>query len=338
MTSPIQLVGGKFQDSEGNVLALGYLKMRLSQDGTVVGVGSICAGIEITIRLNASGSVDTVTAQYVWGNDEISPVNTYYTVTGYTAEGQAAWGPNVQQVVGFPSGPGTFDVGTWIPNTVISWLGTVLAPPVAIAVNGALAADQQLINLIATTGMTITDLGNGQIEFTNTATGVVIEVNGAPLATPSPANFTVGAGLSISNPSAGTILLTNTVPPGAGFSTAGSGGFLGPGVLTSLYALAWGVSAQPLDDSANVLDVFQFVLEASWTIRNCTFVWSNNYPGTGSFGIYSAAGALLIDSGTFNFESPTNTPVENSFTAVTLPPGVYWFAQAGPGAGVTCPG
>lgn len=118
MSTKTQLIGGNFQDSEGNVLALGYLIMKLSQDGTVSGSGNICSGLTVRIQLNSSGSVDTSIAQLVWGNDVILPPNSYYRVTGYTAAGQPAWGPNNQQVT---SGS-TFDVGTWIPNQIISWV------------------------------------------------------------------------------------------------------------------------------------------------------------------------------------------------------------------------
>ncbi len=118
MPSKVQLIGGQFQDNEGNLLVLGYLRLRLSSDENVVGVGQIAAGIVTQINLNSSGSVDTSAPQLVWGNDQMTPLNSFYVVTGYTAAGQLAWGPNNEQVTG--SG-GTFDVGTWIPNTVISW-------------------------------------------------------------------------------------------------------------------------------------------------------------------------------------------------------------------------
>ncbi len=112
-----QLIGGNFQDAEGNVLALGYLRMRLSSDEEVTGVGQIAAGIVLRIQLNSSGSVDTVVPQSVWANDVMTPANSFYIVTGYKANGQLAWGPNNEQVI---SGA-TFDTGTWIPNVVLSW-------------------------------------------------------------------------------------------------------------------------------------------------------------------------------------------------------------------------
>lgn len=157
----VQLTGGSFQDSEGNLLVNGYLKMKLNQDEIVTGVGQVCSGIEITIQLNASGSVDTVTPQSVWGNDQMLPANSYYKVTGWKANGQLAWGPNNQQVIG--SG-GTFDVGTWVPNTVISWF-----PPLQeleLQVNSVDNTDQTLLNLKDSATVTWTDEGNGSVHGT----------------------------------------------------------------------------------------------------------------------------------------------------------------------------
>lgn len=123
MPTLTQLVGGAFQDSEGNVLANGYLEFVLNQDSSVTGVGNVGAGVKIRIQLDSDGNVASSTStpsaanQSIWGNDNLVPANTYYRVTGFTLEGQAAWGPNNQQVVG--SSP--FDVGTWVPNSVFSW-------------------------------------------------------------------------------------------------------------------------------------------------------------------------------------------------------------------------
>lgn len=116
--SKVQLIGGNFQDNEGNVLVNGTLKVRLSSDEQVAGVGQICAGVVTTLTLDANGAIDTSTPQYVWGNDQMLPVNSFYIVEGFKSDGQLAWGPNNQQVIG---DGGTFDVGTWIPNVVISW-------------------------------------------------------------------------------------------------------------------------------------------------------------------------------------------------------------------------
>jgi hypothetical protein len=162
----VQLTGGGFQDSEGNLLADGYLEFVLSQDSSVTGVGNICAGITITIQLdsdgNAASSASSPAAadQYLWGNDVLNTPNTFYKVTGFTAEGQPAWGPNNQQVYG--SSP--FDLGTWVPNTVYQWTPPV--QQVSLNVNGVAASSQIRQNLESTdASVTITDEGNGNINF-----------------------------------------------------------------------------------------------------------------------------------------------------------------------------
>ena len=139
MSSPCTLTGGAFQDSEGNLLVNGYLEFILSQDCSVSGSGNICSGVKIRIALDSSGNV--VGGSSIWGNDVLSPVNTYYRVTGYTAAGQPAWGPNNQQVAG-----STFDLGTWVPNQVISWVpqGSVVLPQATVAVLGTSGVEGQV--------------------------------------------------------------------------------------------------------------------------------------------------------------------------------------------------
>jgi hypothetical protein len=152
----VQLIGGQFQDSRGNVLANGYLTMKLSSDEEV-NDSLICSGIEIRIQLDVNGSVVTSPAQSVWGNDVLLPVNSYYKVTGYTAAGQIAWGPNNQQVAGI----GSFDVGTWIPNSVISW--TPPLQPLSLEVVGTPLSSQSVLDFINTGNVIFTDAGNGQV-------------------------------------------------------------------------------------------------------------------------------------------------------------------------------
>jgi hypothetical protein len=172
MSSKVQLVGGNFQDCTGVVLANGYLTMKLSADEEV-NDSLICSGIEIRIQLDANGNVVTSPGQFVWGNDQISPVNSFYKVTGYTVQGQIAFGPNNQQVTG--SG-GTFDVGSWIPNHVISWVPQVQSLSVQVA--GIAFGSQSLLNFVNTGSVIFTDLGNGQISASMSGGGAVTSVFG----------------------------------------------------------------------------------------------------------------------------------------------------------------
>lgn len=163
--SKTQLTGGVFQDSEGNALALGYLLFKLNQDNSVSGVGNICAGIEVEINLNSSGSVDTTSPQYIWATDVMTVPNAFYTVTGYTAQGQMAWGPNNQQVTSGGVGGGTFDCGTWVPNAVFSWTPPV--QPIVLQTNGTNNESQIKLNIAAGTGISISESG-GTVTIANT--------------------------------------------------------------------------------------------------------------------------------------------------------------------------
>lgn len=163
-----QLTGGNFTDSEGNVLANGYLTFQLSQDGNVAGVGNLCSGITVKIQLDSTGNVAGVSStppvsnQYLWANANISPINTFYKVKGYTAAGQRAWGLNNQQI-----GAGaTFNLGSWVPNQVIQWFPTIGATPLAVEVRGAAFSSTTLLNFESSdSSVTITDEGSGLLNF-----------------------------------------------------------------------------------------------------------------------------------------------------------------------------
>lgn len=156
-----RLIGGAFQDSEGNLLVNGYLEFVLSQDASVTSVGNIAAGITIRIQLdsvgNVAGSASTppVADQFIWGNDNLSPVNTFYKITGYRENGQIAWGPNNQQVVG--SSP--FDIGTWVPNQVFSWTPPASNPGILLETNGTPNSTQKKLDITGDNGITASEAG-----------------------------------------------------------------------------------------------------------------------------------------------------------------------------------
>lgn len=155
----VQLVGGPFEDAEGNVLSLGYLEMKLNQDESVSGVGQIAAGITVRIDLDVNGIVVASPAQSVWGNDQMLPINSYYRVKGFDNRGQLSWGPNNQQVNG--SG-GTFDVGSWIPNVVLSWFPSL--QNLVLETNGSANDVQSLQNLEDSDTVTFTYEGSGAVK------------------------------------------------------------------------------------------------------------------------------------------------------------------------------
>ena len=327
-----ELTGGSFQDSLGNPLASGYLTMHLSQDCSVSGVGTVCSGIDITVNLDANGNV--VAGQYVWSNLVMSPQNNYYKVTGFTAAGQRAFGPNNQQVA---SGS-TFNLDSWTPNTVISWFPAT--QPLLLEVNGAQASSQVVQDLVAGSGVTITDEGGGVIEFTASAS--IFEVNGTDLTSSSVVNFVSGTGITVSNPSAGEVLITNNSP--AATLTTGSG-FFGPGLSYYSFLLTGGLAgpssntAAGSTQSAGTLICYQFVLPYSITVSKVTTQCGNNTAGSISqFGIYSEAGALVLDARAWAATTGGQVSGVEGTThflpsSVTIPPGVYWHVQSASSSG-----
>lgn len=154
MADKVVLTGGGFQDAEGNVLANGYLTMKLNQDEQSPSEGQIGAGITLTIPLDENG--DIADSPEVWPNDVLIPTNSYYIVFAFTEEGQQAWGP----FYGTVDSPSPFDVTTWVPAGTAG--ATINAFPV-IQVNDVNAEDQSLLDLVDSDSITFTDLGNGQI-------------------------------------------------------------------------------------------------------------------------------------------------------------------------------
>jgi hypothetical protein len=208
-----QLTGGAFQDSEGNVLNLGYLIFKLNQDNSVAGVGNICAGIEVKILLNSSGSISTSPQQFIWATDVFSTVNSFYTVTGYTAAGQPAWGPNNQQVVSGGTGGGTFDVGLWVPNSVFSWTPPI--QPLTLRTNGVLNGSQTTLNLKQGANVALTDDGVGGVTIAVTGiTGITLKTNGTQNGSQVLLNLKQGSGISVTDDGVGGVTIVNTSPGG----------------------------------------------------------------------------------------------------------------------------
>jgi hypothetical protein len=140
----VQLEGGAFQDCAGNVLANGYLLFVLSQDGLVSGSVQVAAGREIKVLLDSNGNIATSPAQYIWPNDVLTPVNTFYTVSAYTASGQLVWGPNAQQVL---SSPSPFSVTAWVPASVNLLQGNITTYDIGVFFPGQYLANQTVLLL-----------------------------------------------------------------------------------------------------------------------------------------------------------------------------------------------
>lgn len=285
MSTKVQVIGGGFQDSEGAVLANGYLILRLNQD-SVVNTSQICAGIETRLQLDSDGNVASSTStpaapnQFVWGNDQLLPVNSFYRMTGYDFRGQLSWGPNNVQIIG---DGGTFDIGTITPNTVFSWQPPI--QPLLLETNGVQNSDQTLLDLVAGTNVTLSNV-SGHTTISASSGSI------------SSGSYFYGPGIIDMGLLFGSATLGSSV----------SAGFAGGSIVN------------------NVVVVYKFTLPIGFTISKVTTQCTDNLGGTSTFGIYTEAGAKVVDGG--SFPNVTASIVTNTITPVVLPPGVYWHAQA----------
>ena len=115
----------------------------------------------------------------------------------------------------------------------------------------------------------------------------------------------------------------NTV---ATIDTAGAGGFFAP----TIFVPEDTANASTLAGSANAIRACQFVLPFRATVSKVTIECTTLQAATiATVGIYDSSSSKVIDSGTFDVSSTGFK--QNSFTAVTLEPGVYYFAWSADG-------
>jgi hypothetical protein len=164
MAGKNSLVGGSFQDFKGNVLANGYLTMQLNRDGQEsVDPGQVFAGFPIRVPLDTNGNI--LGTVMVWPNDQLNPANSYYIVNAYRTDGTQAWAS--PQNLSVTSTPSPFNVGNWVPattNNVVAPVGSLL-----LQTNGINDQSQSLLNLVAGSGVTLTNTG-GAVTITSGAT------------------------------------------------------------------------------------------------------------------------------------------------------------------------
>jgi len=98
----VPIIGGNFQDLEGNPLANGYLTFKLTSDAQITGVGQLGAGVVTRVRLDATGNATGLVG--IWPNDVLVPTDTEYEIVAYSAAGQPVW----QTTRTIPSAPTPF--------------------------------------------------------------------------------------------------------------------------------------------------------------------------------------------------------------------------------------
>lgn len=122
---------------------------------------------------------------------------------------------------------------------------------------------------------------------------------------------------------------------GGGLAITSGGYFFGVGVqIGTVNGTATIISPTGVN---NVL-AFLFFIPYSIVISHITFAKGavNVAGATANFGIYDSTGKLLIDSGAFDCSAGGASFQVKTIAAVTLPAGVYYFAQGATDSTVTC--
>ena len=169
------------------------------------------------------------------------------------------------------------------------------------------------------------DQSVGGIGTGGTGSTLTLENNGVANGNQKLLNLVAGQNISIVDDGEGDITISSS---GASFDGNGAY-FVGPGLtdLAELY-ITDTVNVATFTSSANAVQVYLFQLDAEYTISKVSITSEGNlFAVHATFGIYSYAGNKLVDGG--SFVQLTGSGVQtNSITPVTLPPGVYWFAQS----------
>ena len=169
------------------------------------------------------------------------------------------------------------------------------------------------------------DQSVGGIGTGGTGSTLTLENNGVANGNQKLLNLVAGQNISIVDDGEGDITISSS---GASFDGNGAY-FVGPGLtdLAEVYT-ADTVNVATFTSSANAVQVYLFQLDAEYTISKVSITSEGNlFSVHATFGVYSYAGTKLVDGG--SFVQLTGSGVQtNSITPVTLPPGVYWFAQS----------
>lgn len=156
MSGKIQITGGLYQNFEGAPLANGYLIVQLSHDGQeTVDPGLINGYPKIQINLDSNGNIPVSPATMIWPNDQILPSGTFYTVSGYAADGTLVFGP---QTWSLTSGTSPYNIANIVPsNPPGSGLGGASVTGPLLETNGTANTNQALLNLAGSGSITVSN-------------------------------------------------------------------------------------------------------------------------------------------------------------------------------------
>ncbi|MCU1305178.1 MAG: hypothetical protein JWQ87_5462 [Candidatus Sulfotelmatobacter sp.] len=147
MASIDQIQGGSFQDPAGNAVNGGSISFTLSAPAQTLNDGQAVQDSTVTFPLNSTGSVALTN---LWGNDQLTPVGTYYIIKIYNANGALVRGPENWAIIG--NSP--IDLGTIVAFTpMISYPVQAPSELAIVSLTGQSAAITQA-SLVAVLGLT----------------------------------------------------------------------------------------------------------------------------------------------------------------------------------------
>lgn len=175
MAAPAKLISTSqpFQDSAGNVVVSGFLRLQLSQNAEVISGGGQVTNQPLWLALTAGGKI---TSQAIWFNDELSPAATVYSAQLFGSNGCL-----LIQDFGYWSITGaSADLSTMIPAVLgVSYSGAVLLAPTG---NQTISTN----NLTLGTGDFNVTAGTYKVAgVAPTGTGPLVEQTSPTLVTPN---------------------------------------------------------------------------------------------------------------------------------------------------------
>lgn len=299
----VQIIGGSFQDSEGNLLVNGKLTFTLNQDESVSNIAQLAAGITVVVLLDANGDVlGTLVSDpdtFIWPNDVLTPANSFYMVKGYTSSGQLAWGPNYQQVL---SSPSPYNLDSWVPNTLTSW-----QPPLqnlVLQTNGTNNPNQQLENLRAGTGITLN---------TDTA-GTTITSSGAKSNRPFNNQYYYTPAIA----AAGIVLGGSTITKVPATTTAPAHQIQSTASANSNSTAITAVTFPPSQTTQNGA-ILNLSIVSNFQMNVWTPVTTNRRTWVGMLPAYGIPSSGLANNGVLQNDNPVSVAIAPSLNSVLTP-------------------
>lgn len=301
------VVTGVFQYPNGSPVANASYQWKLSSDAIEFTGTSACVCPPIVNgSLDANGNMTSTFAF----NDVLSTsagLATYYQLTVKAQNGGQVWNEYYFLT-------GTAANLNLIPPAGVPVVVTTPVSNVLLQTNSVTNTDQVKLNVLNGPGVSAAADAVGGVTFS--------------------ANLVAGTNITLATSTANAITINSTGGGGgpATFSTAGVGGFLGPGITFPLHWSNYASFGQITGTLTSGVSLVQFTLPAAYAIRNVSIpaIGAGTSTSSASFGIFSIDGLTkYVDSGVIAVSSVATAVYSVPVTPVTLAAGAYYFAQTG---------